>query len=459
MATFPASVASKPANITDGLQILASHVGTLWDEVVAVESELLGAGAGAFFLDIRPSAAGSVVFQSRQLTGDTQPRFQITGSGDHRWGSGAAATDVTLARTATRTMTLTGSEIIIPGNLADTPLLIKGVASQSGPFLEVQTSAASPLLRMVAAGTLILSPTTTPTTAAFGMQFGNDASANLYRSAAATISSDGILSASTLTSTGLISGVGVALLGNAANAYKSSTTTASNLFLRALVTGDTQDRFTSDHNGALIWGAGGASAPDTNLYRKAASVLATDDKLNLSPDSPVTTAAFGLQIGNDGVANLYRSAASELKTDAAFRVQGQMNVRGDYVAPAGNAVINFTGPGETLGAGSATWRLTVPVTGIYEVSLTFTFLGTTAGADWCGQVWVYNVSTTTAFDTTTSVYGSGANGYAATGSGRWRMSLTAGHVLAVFGQRVAGSTVGGTSGCSFGIALIDQDNA
>lgn len=158
MATFPGGVASKPTNITDGLQILAGHVGTLWDEVIAVESELTGAGAGAFFLDIRPSTAGSVIFQSRQLAGDTQPRFQITGTGDHRWGSGSAATDITLARSAARILSLAGSQVINIANLADTGLLIKGIASQSGLLLDLQDSGAVSKFSVSVAGVV-----TTPT--------------------------------------------------------------------------------------------------------------------------------------------------------------------------------------------------------------------------------------------------------------------------------------------------------
>jgi microcystin-dependent protein len=141
LTSFPLGIASKPSNIVDGLQILAAHVGTVWDEVVAMEAELLGGGTGQLILDIRPTTAGNVVLQSRQNTGDTQPRVQLLGTGSLKWGSGTAATDITLARSGTRTLTLTGSEIITPGNTADTALLIKGLASQTGLLLDIQNSA------------------------------------------------------------------------------------------------------------------------------------------------------------------------------------------------------------------------------------------------------------------------------------------------------------------------------
>lgn len=154
MTSFPLGIASKPSNIVDGLQILAAHVSAAWDEIVGLESELLGGGTGQFILDIRPTAAGSVVLQSRQNTSDTQSRFSVTGSGALKWGSGTAVTDLTLARTAARQLTLTGTEIITPGNTADTALLIKGLAAQTGLLLDVQDSTAASKASITNAGLL-----------------------------------------------------------------------------------------------------------------------------------------------------------------------------------------------------------------------------------------------------------------------------------------------------------------
>jgi hypothetical protein len=42
---------------------------------------------------------------------------------------------------------------------------------------------------------------------------------------------------------------------------------------------DTQNTFDIQSSGQLDWGAGGSSAPDTNLYRGAANQLKTDDDL------------------------------------------------------------------------------------------------------------------------------------------------------------------------------------
>lgn len=49
--------------------------------------------------------------------------------------------------------------------------------------------------------------------------------------------------------------------------------------LSGRVTGDTQSRYIVDTDGTTNWGAGGASAVDTNLYRSAANTLKTDDAL------------------------------------------------------------------------------------------------------------------------------------------------------------------------------------
>lgn len=276
MASFPATVVVKPTNITDGLQILAAHVGTAWDEIVSLENELLGSGAGSFIMDLRPSSAGSVVLQSRQLAGDTQARFQLTGSGDQKWGSGSATTDVTLSRSTTRTLTLTGAEIFLAGNAADIPLTAKGTTSQTGALIEAKDTSNTVFFRITAGGQLVLSPTSTPTTAAFGMQFGNDTFANLYRSAASTLKMDGALIVS---STATVNNV--AMVGAGAG-IASTNTVVGNPFLRALVSGDSQDRLDVYHDGSMKWGPGGVTATDTTLARTGVGVLGLTGALTVS---------------------------------------------------------------------------------------------------------------------------------------------------------------------------------
>ena len=96
---------------------------------------------------------------------------------------------------------------------------------------------------------------------------------------------------------------------------------------------DTSYRYIVNADGGLEWGAGGASAPDVNLYRSAADVLKTDDQLHSAADitaRPGGTTA--VSIGARGPASeagiafygdtvLYRDAADTLATDDIFRIK------------------------------------------------------------------------------------------------------------------------------------------
>ncbi|WP_327719872.1 hypothetical protein OG381_34355 [Streptomyces sp. NBC_00490] len=65
----------------------------------------------------------------------------------------------------------------------------------------------------------------------------------------------------------------------------------TNLALRASVTGDAQNRVEILAGGGLQWGSG-AAAVDTNLYRSAANVLATDDAFSVGADLSVGTTTW-----------------------------------------------------------------------------------------------------------------------------------------------------------------------
>lgn len=74
-----------------------------------------------------------------------------------------------------------------------------------------------------------------------------------------------------LNSTDAASLVGMILM-ETANATRRS--------FQSQVLGDTIARFSLETSGLMEWGAGGGTARDTNLYRSAANVLKTDDKLD-----------------------------------------------------------------------------------------------------------------------------------------------------------------------------------
>lgn len=66
---------------------------------------------------------------------------------------------------------------------------------------------------------------------------------------------------------------------NAANIVSQSQTSGSRAFQAGLQS-DSVNRISVEHSGLIEWGAGGASGRDTNLYRSAANVLKTDDKMD-----------------------------------------------------------------------------------------------------------------------------------------------------------------------------------
>lgn len=71
---------------------------------------------------------------------------------------------------------------------------------------------------------------------------------------------------------------------NAALALLQTETSASRV-IQAGISTDTTQRFSMEASGKMEWGAGGASARDTNLYRSAANVLKTDDSLEVADEA------------------------------------------------------------------------------------------------------------------------------------------------------------------------------
>lgn len=118
----------------------------------------------------------------------------------------------------------------------------------------------------------------------------------------------------------------------------------SDIFESLLAAGDANPAFQIKGDGDIEWGAGGASALDTNLYRFTANALATDDHL-LSVRSATGDAAFSARISSDGNGRfivrasgnlewgdgtaapdttLYRASADVLRTSDALSVGGNI---------------------------------------------------------------------------------------------------------------------------------------
>jgi hypothetical protein len=93
------------------------------------------------------------------------------------------------------------------------------------------------------------------------------------------------------------SGIGPYLLGTSTDTtgegINSSGTAASTAMWRSRVGSEANPRFTMNVDGELNWGAGGASAVDTRLYRSAADTLRTPDSFTVDANLTVTgTAAW-----------------------------------------------------------------------------------------------------------------------------------------------------------------------
>lgn len=130
--------------------------------------------------------------------------------------------------------------------------------------------------------------------------------------------------------------------GPAAPSFQRAT--AANTALKAMVTGDAQDRFQVAADGKILWGPGSA-AQDTVLYREAADILTTDDTVRVY--RPTTASdAFQARVTGDTLSRLnidadggmawgpggavaqdttlYRSAAGALKTDGSLEAVGNL---------------------------------------------------------------------------------------------------------------------------------------
>lgn len=72
--------------------------------------------------------------------------------------------------------------------------------------------------------------------------------------------------------------MGLSFAAAGVEAIRASATQSS---FQAGVTGDTVARFLAQADGKILWGAGGSSAADVNLYRDSADNLKTDDSLTV----------------------------------------------------------------------------------------------------------------------------------------------------------------------------------
>lgn len=181
-----------------------------------------------------------------------------------------------------------------------------------------------------------------------GVVFGSAQDVKLYRSAVGILRTDGTLDANAFT----INGVPFAAPDLTVKVDKDSAVVAGTRVVASkLLAGDAQPAWRLFGDGKQEWGAGGATAPDVNLYRPSADHLATDDtfaaadlysngQLSVAADSNLSGDVFALSgkvyFGSIADASLYRSAAATLKTDGELRAAKLVTLSDNVVAYLGN---------------------------------------------------------------------------------------------------------------------------
>lgn len=174
-----------------------------------------------------------------------------------------------------------------------------------------------------------------------GIVLGSAQDVKLYRNAAGILRTDGTLDANALTINGVPVGTGGA---DATKVDKDSVVVAATRVIASkLLVGDAQPAFFLGGDGKIQWGAGGAAALDTSLYRASVGRVQTDGALQAVGDvvSHFNTATQIILSGsgrpqiNFGIpadAVLYRSAAGILKTDGHLDTMGSIRMAQDDVS-------------------------------------------------------------------------------------------------------------------------------
>lgn len=253
-----------------------AHVKSTVNEIVLFVEQTAASPTSPIFLIQSAGASDSAYGAS--VSGDSVNRITVSTGGTFSWGSGSAAADVTLARTAVGELTVGGQ--ILSSQSAPTAsghLTRKDYVDNNFTTLTtaqtvsgVKTFSVAPNFQAASSSTVVTNYKVT-----------GDANPRQTVTAAGTISwGDGTAAVDTILSR--VSGPALNLNAN----YQSTRSATSGVAFNSLVTGDTFDRYRIYADGLNEWGPGNA-ARDTNLYRSAANVLKTDDSLIVAIDLTV----------------------------------------------------------------------------------------------------------------------------------------------------------------------------
>ena len=130
--------------------------------------------------------------------------------------------------------------------------------------------------------------------------------------------------------------------------------------IRGFQSADTEARFRVQNTGLVSWGPGGVTAPDTNLYREGANLLATDDgfRIRNTGDLSLSSTTHGLTIGADNGANLAMDVNEIIARNNGATAELNLQTEGGRVG------ININAPGTTnadgikFGSDTYLYRLT-----------------------------------------------------------------------------------------------------
>lgn len=114
--------------------------------------------------------------------------------------------------------------------------------------------------------------------------------------------------------------------------------------------GDTADHFFFDFDGRIQWGAGGAAAADTNLYRSAANTLTTDDNFVVGIDLKL---AGGTTIHRNALAVAAGATVANTVTETAV---GTMTIPAADAVPGAIYRARMIANVSFLASATLTWR-------------------------------------------------------------------------------------------------------
>jgi hypothetical protein len=335
-----------PASITRDAE-MAAALATKADSAAVAAADALKVDKDSVVV------AATRIVASKLLAGDAQPAFRILGDGKLQWGAGGAtAPDTTLSRIfpgqlqAGVSQFRTTNEVL--GNLGPTGQsalrLLDTDLYRDGPGL-LRTDAA-----LIVGQDMVVS-----NTPGFRLYFGSalEATTSLRRQSSTVIRADGTLDANALT----INGVPV---GGAALPADSVVVAGTRIISNKLLAGDAQPSWRIFGDGKMEWGPGGATAPDTSLYRMGGAALRTPQSLwadiglvaryGAAGRIDIGTSATEATILFGGDTNLYRFAAGVLQTNTDFSARG--NIR-SWAGSAGEIYLGGSTGQPTIYFGSA----------------------------------------------------------------------------------------------------------